>query len=385
METFLVGGAVRDRLLGLPTQERDWVVVGATPQEMLDLGYKQVGKDFPVFLHPETREEYALARTERKVAPGYKGFEFHSSPDVTLEDDLRRRDLTINAMAEDADGKIIDPYGGQKDLADGRLRHVSTAFAEDPVRILRVARFAARFGKWGFSVAHGTNALMRKMVADGEVDYLVPERVWAEVAKALAADTPERFFTVLHGCGALAVLFPEVEREYDESRDEHAHRELPRALVRLQNAARHSRDAQVRFAALMLSLADTLDTDLRLAQLKALCTRLRVPNDYARLAELAIRMEPSIGRRDAGSALDIMEASGAFHDVGRWQQLLDVYECCGHINHARRALLEDTCAAAARISASDLENPDLRGAAVGRAIREKRCAVLERLLAAGSS
>ena len=202
MRIYLVGGAVRDKLLGLPIREKDWVVVGASPQELLDQGFKQVGKDFPVFLHPQTGDEYALARTERKTGPGYKGFAFHASPEVSLEQDLQRRDLTINAMAEDADGTLIDPYHGREDLDNGLLRHVSPAFAEDPVRILRVARFAAQFGKWGFKVAHGTNALMRNMVDSGEVDHLVPERVWGELARSLASDTPQRFFTVLAGCGA---------------------------------------------------------------------------------------------------------------------------------------------------------------------------------------
>lgn len=204
MEIYLVGGAVRDKLLGLPVRERDWVVVGATPQQMLDLGYKPVGKDFPVFLHPETGEEYALARTERKTGPGYTGFAFHAAPDVTLEEDLRRRDLTINAMAEDAAGNLIDPFNGREDLDAGLLRHVSSAFAEDPVRILRLARFKARFGKWGFKVAHGTHALMKRMVASGEVDALVPERVWAETLKALGEDRPGSSST----CCAAAAHWP---------------------------------------------------------------------------------------------------------------------------------------------------------------------------------
>ncbi|HEY5720606.1 MAG TPA: multifunctional CCA tRNA nucleotidyl transferase/2'3'-cyclic phosphodiesterase/2'nucleotidase/phosphatase, partial [Gammaproteobacteria bacterium] len=211
MEIYLVGGAVRDRLLGLELRERDWVVVGATPEQMEALGYRRVGRDFPVFLHPESGEEYALARTERKTAPGYRGFAVHASPEVTLEEDLRRRDLTINAMAEAPDGTLIDPFGGAEDLRLGRLRHVSPAFAEDPVRILRVARFAARFARWGFRVAHPTQRLMREMVASGEVDALVPERVWAELEKALGEPQPGRFVEVLHRCGALARVLPEVD------------------------------------------------------------------------------------------------------------------------------------------------------------------------------
>ncbi|MFP4611626.1 MAG: multifunctional CCA tRNA nucleotidyl transferase/2'3'-cyclic phosphodiesterase/2'nucleotidase/phosphatase, partial [Thiohalophilus sp.] len=204
MEKYQVGGCVRDKLLGLPVKDHDWVVVGSTPQEMIEAGYRPVGKDFPVFLHPETHEEYALARTERKTGPGYTGFTFHAAPDVTLEADLARRDLTINAMAETDAGEIIDPFGGRQDLKDRLLRHVSPAFVEDPVRILRVARFAARFAEFGFRVADDTRELMRRMVDNGEVDALVPERVWQETLRALQENHPETFFEVLRECGALA-------------------------------------------------------------------------------------------------------------------------------------------------------------------------------------
>src|SRR2546421_148642 len=209
VKAYVVGGAVRDELLGLPVKDRDYVVVGATPDEMVKAGYKPVGKDFPVFLHPETHEEYALARTERKSGRGYKGFTVYATPDVTLEDDLRRRDLTINAMAKDESGALIDPFHGKEDLAKGVLRHVSEAFAEDPVRILRVARFAARFG---FSVAAETMALMRRMVDSGEADYLVAERVWQEFAKGLAEPHPEKMFEVLESSGLLQKAFPELKR-----------------------------------------------------------------------------------------------------------------------------------------------------------------------------
>ncbi len=217
MDIYLVGGAVRDKQLGLPVKERDWVVVGSSAQAMLALGYQPVGKDFPVFLHPRTKEEYALARTERKTGHGYTGFETCADPDISLEEDLLRRDLTINAMAETPGGELIDPYNGLDDLNNGVLRHVSPAFAEDPVRILRTARFAARLAPWGFHVAHGTNALMRSMVADGEAAHLVPERVWAELVKALQTDTPARFFQVLAGCGALQVVFPELAGNIDST------------------------------------------------------------------------------------------------------------------------------------------------------------------------
>ena len=212
MKTYLVGGAVRDELLGRPVTERDWVVVGATPEEMTARGFRPVGRDFPVFLHPETKDEHALARTERKTAPGYRGFVVHAAPDVTLEDDLRRRDLTINAMARAADGELIDPWGGQADLTARRLRHVSPAFAEDPVRILRVARFAARFADLGFTVAPETLRLMQDMVAAGEADALVAERVWQETRSALTENRPEVFIETLRACGALARVYPELDR-----------------------------------------------------------------------------------------------------------------------------------------------------------------------------
>ena len=249
MKTYVVGGAVRDELLGLPVKDRDHVVVGATPEEMVTLGYKPVGKDFPVFLHPETHEEYALARTERKSGRGYKGFTVYAAPDVTLEDDLRRRDLTINAIAKAEDGTLIDPFNGEKDLQNRVLRHVSDAFAEDPVRILRVARFAARFG---FSVHETTAALMRKMVESGETDYLVPERVWQEFSKGLMEERPERMFEVLEACGLRERLLPELETQ-------------PELM---------SGPLAVRFALLAWSLAED--------EVETLCRRLRVPNERAR-------------------------------------------------------------------------------------------------------
>lgn len=262
MRIYLVGGAVRDKLLGLPVKEKDWVVVGATVQDMLKLGYRQVGKDFPVFLHPQTNEEYALARTERKVGRGYTGFEFDTSPEVTLEEDLQRRDLTINAMAETPEGELIDPYGGKKDLKARILRHVSPAFSEDPVRILRVGRFAARFAEFGFKVAPRTNTLMKKMVQSGEVDALVAERVWKELERALAEKNPEQFFQVLIACKALPILFPQLVNK--------------NGIERLQDAANKTSDVQIRFAVL---LHDVPEKDIR-----ALCERYRVPSDYRDLA-----------------------------------------------------------------------------------------------------
>ncbi|NOZ11376.1 MAG: multifunctional CCA addition/repair protein [Gammaproteobacteria bacterium] len=298
MEIYLVGGAVRDKLLSLEVKDRDWVVVGGSPQEMEKLGYRAVGKDFPVFLHPDSHEEYALARTERKTAPGYSGFAFNAAPDVTLEEDLKRRDLTINAMAETADGTLIDPYHGAEDLRSGTLRHVSSAFAEDPVRILRVARFAARFAAWGFKVAHDTNTLMRKMVENGEVDALVAERVWVETRRALTTDKPSRFFEVLRGCDALAKVFPEIDALFGVPQPEHHHPEKDtgiHVMMVLDQAAQLSQDPQVRFAALThdLGKATTPKKDWprhigheqrSVVLIKELCQRLRVPKDYRELA-----------------------------------------------------------------------------------------------------
>lgn len=298
MKVYLVGGAVRDKLLGLTPVERDWVVVGSTTEEMVSLGYQQVGKDFPVFLHPETHEEYALARTEKKTRPGYTGFEVQASPDVTLEEDLLRRDLTINAIAEDADGTLVDPFGGRADLDAGLLKHVSPAFSEDPVRILRIARFAARFSHWGFHVAHATNALMKTMVAHGEVDALIAERVWAETDKALGEDHPERYFEVLRGCGALQKVFPEIDNLFGIPQPEKHHPEIDTGIhimMVLQQACRLSTDKTVRFAALVHDLgkattpADILPShhgheERGVNLVKTLCKRVKAPNQFRDLA-----------------------------------------------------------------------------------------------------
>jgi tRNA nucleotidyltransferase (CCA-adding enzyme) len=269
MEIFLVGGAVRDALLGLPVTERDWVVVGSTPEEMLKLGFQPVGKDFPVFLHPRTHEEYALARTERKTGLGYKGFAFYSAPDVSLTADLQRRDLTINAIAQSSSGELTDPYGGQADLNQRILRHVSAAFQEDPVRILRVARFAARFTE--FNVHPDTMLLMQTMVNNGEVNALVAERVWQEFCRALETTDPARFLQVLQRCDALQVLFPALQLSST-------------ALQSLANAVQVTHAGTVRFAALLHELND--------AAIVALCQRYRVPREYADLAMLTARWQP---------------------------------------------------------------------------------------------
>jgi tRNA nucleotidyltransferase (CCA-adding enzyme) len=257
MQVYLVGGAVRDEQLGLPVKERDWCVVGATAAEMTNAGYKQVGKDFPVFLHPETGEEYALARTERKTAAGYHGFEFHTDPGVTIEDDLGRRDLTINAIARHADGDLVDPFGGVADIRNRILRHVSDAFVEDPVRVLRVARFAARFASLGFVIAPETMTLMGTMTANGEIDALVPDRVWKETELALLGPDSRIFFETLRTCGALKVLFPEVDRLFGVPQPEQWHPEIDtgvHVMMVLDQAEKLSPDLEVRFAALVHDL-----------------------------------------------------------------------------------------------------------------------------------
>ena len=304
---YCVGGAVRDGLLGLPVQDRDWVVVGSTPAAMLAQGFQPVGKDFPVFLHPQTHEEYALARTERKTAPGYAGFTFHTAPDVTLEQDLSRRDFTVNAMALDPDGTLIDPYGGQADLEAGLLRHVSPAFAEDPVRILRGARFAARFG---FSIAPETLALMRTMVANGEVDALVPERVWQELARGLQEAQPSRFISTLRDCGALARVLPEVDALFGVPQPPQHHPEIDcglHTLMVLDASARAGDALEVRFAALTHDLGKATTAPELLPRhlghehrsvdlLQSLCERLRVPADCRDLGLLVARFHGDIHR-----------------------------------------------------------------------------------------
>jgi tRNA nucleotidyltransferase (CCA-adding enzyme) len=326
MEIYLVGGAVRDRLLGLEVKDRDWVVVGATPEAMSALGYKIVGADFPVFLHPETKEEYALARTERKSGRGYKGFTVYAGPDVTLEQDLARRDLTINAMAEDAAGRLIDPFDGAADLKRGILRHVSPAFAEDPLRVLRVARFAARFG---YPVAHETQALMRALVEAGEMETLVAERVWSELERALGEKQPVRFFEVLRECGALQRLLPELDALFGVPQPPEHHPEIDtgvHTLMVLAQATRLSPDTRVRFAALLHDLGKGttpqdqwpkhIGHEPRSAGLvRAVCQRLRVPNEYRDLAQLVARYHTHCHRATelrAATLLETLEALDAF-------------------------------------------------------------------------
>ena len=342
MKIYIVGGAVRDELLGRTIADRDYVVVGATPQAMLEKGFRPVGKDFPVFLHPGTNEEYALARTERKTGHGYHGFAFHAAPDVTLDDDLARRDLTINAMARAADGTLVDPFHGRRDLEAGILRHVGPAFAEDPVRILRLARFAARFAD--FSVAPETVELMRGMVASGEVDHLVAERVWQELAKGLMEAAPSRMFEVLRQCGALTRLLPEIDALFGVPQRADYHPEIDagvHTLMVVDESARQGFSLPVRFAALTHDLgkattpADILPRhhghearSVRLAT--ALCERLRVPNECRDLALLAARYHGDIHRTAElrpSTLVTLLERTDALRRPERFQRLLEVCQC----------------------------------------------------------
>lgn len=303
MKIYLVGGAVRDKLLGLPVKEQDWVVVGATVDQMLNQGYRQVGKEFPVFLHPRTNEEYALARMERKTKPGYQGFEFDTSPEVTLEEDLQRRDLTINAMAETTDGELVDPYHGRQDLNDRVLRHVSTAFAEDPVRILRIGRFLARYAHLEFRVAPETMQLMRDMVNKGEVNALVAERVWKELERALTEKNPEKFFEVLDQSHALPILFPSINMQ-------------GAGIKALLSATQLSNDSTIRFAALLHDVGDK-------KTINELCHRYRAPNAHKELAALTVQnYQTALRAKNLSvdellqlfSALDIYRREARFHD-----------------------------------------------------------------------
>ena len=319
VKIYTVGGAVRDELLGLAVKDRDYVVVGATPEDMTRLGYKPVGKDFPVFLHPRTHEEYALARTERKTARGYKGFQVYAAPDVTLEQDLSRRDLTINAIARDAQGRIIDPFGGAADLKRGMLRHVSAAFAEDPVRILRVARFAARFG---FRVAPATLRLMRAMVETGEADALVAERVWQELATGLMENTPSKMFALLRQCGALARVLPELAAGWAQ-RGQRA-----RSLGALDYAAAHGHALEVRYAVLGCGLAGLAAPE---RELRSMSARLRAPADARDLALLALRHRAHIGlaaKLDAEAVVSLFQSCDAWRRPARFEQLLQAAQSC---------------------------------------------------------
>jgi tRNA nucleotidyltransferase (CCA-adding enzyme) len=402
MQVYEVGGAVRDALLGLPAGDRDWVVVGATPQQMLDAGYQPVGRDFPVFLHPRTKEEYALARTERKSARGYHGFAFHAAPEVTLEQDLARRDLTVNAIARGPDGQLIDPYGGQRDLAARVLRHVSPAFAEDPVRLLRLARFAARFPD--FTVAPETMHLLRRLVDEGEVDALVAERVWQELARGLMAERPSRMLSVLRDCGALARLLPELDRLWGVPQRPEHHPEVDTGMhleMVLDLAARLSMPLAVRWALLCHDLGKGSTPaallprhhghEQRSATLaRALGERLRVPGDCRELADVVAREHGHVhasGTLSAAAVLRLFERCDALRRPDRFSLVLQACECDArgrlgreHTDYApaqrlppllQAALGLDTALIAADAQARGLAGPD-----IGRAIHAAREAAI---------
>ena len=344
MKTYLVGGSVRDELLGLPVKDHDYVVVGASPEEMERQGYRPVGKDFPVFLHPQTHEQYALARTERKVSLGYKGFEVFASPQVTLQEDLARRDLTINSIAKDEAGNIIDPFNGVADLEAGILRHVSPAFSEDPVRILRAARFAARFS---FRIAPETLALMNEMVHNGEVDALVPERVWQELARGLMEDNPSRMFYVLRECGALARILPEVDVLFGVPQPAHAHPEIDTGLhimLAIDHAAEKNYSLPVRFATLTHDLGKGttppeewprhIGHEARSIDLtRNLCERIRIPKDARDLALLVARYHGNVHRAEElkpSTLVDILQAVDVYRKPVRFEEFLQACACDFH-------------------------------------------------------
>ena len=396
MRVYLVGGAVRDRLLGLPVRERDWVVVGASPEELERQGYLPVGREFPVFLHPATHEEYALARLERKVAPGYHGFTTQFSPEVTLAEDLRRRDLTINAIAESATGELIDPYGGRADLEARLLRHVSDAFVEDPVRVLRVARFAARLASRGFRVADETLALMRRMSASGELAALVPERVWQETERALDTEHPEVFFQTLRECAALAVIFPEIDALFGVPQPPKWHPEIDtgvHVMLALAWAARSGASTAVRFAVLGHDLGKAPTPrelwpkhhgheELGVAAVEALADRLRVPGSLRELAILAAREHTLVHRAlelRPETVLKLLQECDAFRRPERFGELLQACEAdargrTGFETHPypQAAYLRAALAAAAAVTLPEEERRGLKGAAIGAELKRRR-------------
>jgi tRNA nucleotidyltransferase (CCA-adding enzyme) len=407
MKRYLVGGAVRDRLLGLPVREKDWVVTGATPEDMVAAGYRPVGKDFPVFLHPQTKEEHALARTERKSGRGYHGFTFHTGVEVGVEEDLIRRDLTINAMAEDEDGSIVDPHGGQRDLAARVLRHVSSSFAEDPVRILRVARFAARFAPLGFSVADETLDLMRQMVAAGEADHLVPERVWKETERALSADgrmdvnyRPSVFFKTLHACNALARVMPELAALDGVPQRADYHPEvdsLIHTLMSIDAATRLGFSLEVHVAALLHDLGKAATPqaewpshrmhDVRgVPRVEDFAARLRLPNAQRELAVTVTREHLIVHRAEElrpQTLLQLLERLRAFQRGNFFESALNACLCDARgrlgleqTDYPPPAFLREAAAIARAVQARDVMSKEVTGAAVGEALSRAR---IERL------
>ena len=400
MKVYLVGGAVRDERLGIPVQERDWCVVGASPEELISLGYKPVGKDFPVFLHPESGEEYALARTERKTSAGYHGFRFHADPGVTIEDDLRRRDLTINAIAVHEDGTLIDPFGGVADLESRVLRHVSEAFIEDPVRILRVAKFAARFSSLGFAIADDTLELMSQMVGNGEVDALVADRVWKETEAALAAANPRVFFETLRRCGALRKLYPEIDRLFGVPQPEKWHPEIDsgvHTMMVLEQAAKLSPESDIRFAALVHDLGKaTTDQKLLPAHrgheqrgvnlVRKLAKRLPVPNAFRDLALLVAEFHAHSHRAfelKPSTILRVLQKTDAFRRPQRFEKFIVACEADARGRagfedrvYSQADYLRGALTCAAKISARDFAQDNLSGPDIGNAIETARICAL---------
>jgi tRNA nucleotidyltransferase (CCA-adding enzyme) len=404
MRTYLVGGAVRDKWLGRPVVDHDYVVVGAHPDELLALGYKPVGKDFPVFLHPTSGEEYALARTERKIGHGYHGFAFHADPSVTLEQDLARRDLTINAIAEDEHGVLVDPYGGMGDLEQRVLRHVSPAFVEDPVRLLRVARFAARFEPLGFTVADETMALLQQMVPDGEIDHLVPERVWAETRKALGEAQPSAFLRLLRDTGALAVLFPEIDALYGVPQRAEFHPEIDTGVhleMVLDAAARLAPgDDLVGFCALTHDLGKALTPTDELprhvghehrgvAPLRVLAARLKVPTEYAELAEFVCREHLNAHRALELKPSTVLKLLASLDALRRPERLTTFLTACmadkrGRLGHEQddypqATWLRQARDAAASVTSGPFVAAGLQGPAVGAAMEKGRIEAIAKM------
>jgi len=401
MQTYLVGGAVRDRLLGLPVRERDWVVVGATAGELEALGYRRVGRTFPVFLHPETNEEYAMARTETKTGPGYRGFEVRANEHVTLDEDLGRRDLTINAIAEDGHGGLIDPYGGHRDLKAGVLRHVTDAFREDPVRILRVARFAARFADRGFTVADETLELMRAMVAAGEADALVAERVWRETERALGEARPDVFVAVLREVGALAAVYPELDALFGVPQPERWHPEIDTGihlLMTLRAAAQLDATTTARFAVMVHDLGKGTTPAAILPKhigheergvelIEALCERIGAPNRYRDLAVHVARYHGVCHRASelrSKTILKVLDALDAFRRPERLDEFLVACEADArgrkgreHEPYPQAQVFRSARDAAAAINAATVRVEGVEGPAVGEAIRRARIAAID--------
>lgn len=394
MKVYLVGGAVREALLGLPIKERDWVVVGGTPDTLLSQGYTQVGRDFPVFLHPKTREEYALARTERKSAPGYYGFTCDFNPDVTLEEDLARRDLTINAMAMDKDGVLIDPFHGLDALQAKQFRHVSDAFVEDPVRVLRVARFAARYHNLGFTTAEETRCLMTEMVRRGELSHLVPERVWQEFCRSLQEKNPEQFLMTLRSCGALRVVIPELDALYGIPNDVSSGLidSGVRSVDALKKISNVSTDPKLRFAVLVYDVGhadvpkalwpDTSPSVIeRVLRIESLCSRLRIPKEYCHLATLLAKFYVQIQRLpdlEAKEIVHVLEASDAFRRHHLFEQLLVMSDALAAQSHTGQwKMIRDECA---KIKVQSLISQGYEGEGIKKELFQRRVHCVEVLM-----